>query len=108
MNITTIKVIFVDYSLEEIKAYVKQNLDKNIYELHIGEFAEGSVTFYAKTEEGGMIANIIQGSLEGELFTLYPALASREQDLIVLRFIKNKGDIRSSVGTRNQANKLFN
>lgn len=108
MSITTIKVVFVDSSLEEIKAYVKERLDKSIYELHIGDFAEGSATFYAKSEVGGMIANKIQSELESELFSFSPALASREQEFIVLRFIKNNGDVRSSVGTRNQANKLFN
>lgn len=108
MRIIKIVTVFVDATMEEIKAIVKQQVDRNLYEDQILEYKEGSAAFVAVDNQAGLIATSLQRAFDNSEYVLRSTLTDSDKGLIVLRYIKPTGDLRASNGTRNQAKAMFN
>lgn len=108
MRIIKIVTVFVDATMGEIKAIVKQHVDRNLYEDHILEYKEGSAVFLVAENQAGLVATSLQGAFDNSEYMPRSTLTDTDKGLIVLRYTKLTGDLRASNGTRNQAKAMFN
>lgn len=108
MQIIKIMTVFVDATMEEVKALVKQHVGRNLYEDQILEYKEGAAVFVASDDQAGSVASSLQRVFDNSDYTLRSTLTDVNKGLIVLRYIKPTGDLRASNGTRDQAKTMFN
>ena len=108
MQIVKIVTVFVDATMEEVKALVKQHIPRSLYEEQILEYKEGAAVFVVSDDQTSSAAFSLQRAFDNSEYTLRSTLTDANKGLIVLRYIKPTGDLRASNGTRDQAKAMFN